>query len=83
MRAQIRAKETGFCLSPIKSHWRLALYVYIFWTIQLIILARVLQHPLQQLHFGACMCVCMCAFACLLARVRVRVHVRVWVCMCV
>jgi len=45
--AKHKAKSTSFSLTPIKKHWRLALCVYVFWTMQFVIMAKVLPHPLH------------------------------------
>ncbi|KAF5837125.1 hypothetical protein DUNSADRAFT_4801 [Dunaliella salina] len=49
--AKHKAKSTSFSLTPIKKHWRLALCVYVFWTMQFVIMAKVLPHPLHVMGF--------------------------------
>eukprot|EP00983_Pelagomonas_calceolata_P090017 1157369-Pelagomonas_calceolata.AAC.4 len=51
--AKHKAKSTSFSLTPIKKHWRLALCVYVFWTMQFVIMAKVLPHPLHVMGLGA------------------------------
>lgn len=56
--AQVIAKGTGFRLSPVRN-WKLALCIYLFWTLQMILIARFLSHPLHQLGFGGCCVPCL------------------------